>query len=241
MKSGPGPSTIEFGAKPSVIEPPLPSVTTSSEPLIGPAPFGGPSTTPGKLARPKLGPGPGEKDSTLVAKLAEQLCSPLGAERSRTDELHAEEQNPNQRRAASARPHELTKVDSRASSRSVVGRGRGDFLVASAPTDWSSDFPLIRVPPSRGSGLPTLTGFIGARILTLRRRLRAGISPDFPRWKCPPPLAGLSRRQRRSLTGQLWQVGRPFRFTSAEEAACSATFEGARPADLCFCERRFGP
>ncbi len=63
-----GPSTIALGAKPSVIEPPLPKLTTSSEPRSSPSPLGGPSTTPGKFACPKSEPVPALKDCTDVAK-----------------------------------------------------------------------------------------------------------------------------------------------------------------------------
>src|SRR6185369_641732 len=161
MKSAPGPSTIELGAKPSVIEPPLPSVTTSSESLTAPAPLGGPSTTCGKSAWPKSGPGPAVNDSTELAKREAQLCSTPAAALSELAEPHAEEKNPTERSAPSARPRKLTNLDSRASSRSVVDGAEAILGRFGAPTDWSSDFPLIRAPPSRASGNPTLTGLFG--------------------------------------------------------------------------------
>src|SRR5258706_11061713 len=68
MKSGPGRSTMRLGAKPSVIVPPLPSVTTSVEPTLAPPPLGGPSAMSGKSLCPVVGPGPAVNDSTEVAK-----------------------------------------------------------------------------------------------------------------------------------------------------------------------------
>lgn len=57
---------------------------------------------------------------------------------------HAEEDKPIEKRATSVRPRKLTKMDSRASSRSVVGQRQGNFRVALArqqiglPTSLSS-------------------------------------------------------------------------------------------------------
>src|SRR5450755_741540 len=77
MKSGPSPSTITLGAKPSVIEPPLPKVATSSEPLLRPPPLGGPSTMSGSAACPVVGPGPAMNDSTDVANRDGQVSPSL--------------------------------------------------------------------------------------------------------------------------------------------------------------------
>src|SRR5450432_2311285 len=79
MKSGPSRSTIVLGAKPSVITPPLPRVTTSSDPKRTPPPLGGPSTMPGKSAWPLVGPGPAVNDTTDVAKRDGQDPASAGA------------------------------------------------------------------------------------------------------------------------------------------------------------------
>src|SRR6478736_146669 len=110
MKSAPGPSTIELGSNPSVIEPSLPRLATLNEPFAGPAPLGGPSTISGKSDCPASCPGPGVNDTTEVAKRDVQLWSTLGAGSSEPAEPHAEEKNPSKRRAPNARPHKLTKM-----------------------------------------------------------------------------------------------------------------------------------
>src|SRR3954464_4319673 len=97
MKSGPGPSTIELGAKPSVIEPPLPSEATSKEPFASPRPLGEPSTISGRSACPKSDPGPGLKDSTEVAKPEGNAVEGAGA--SVAAEPHAEQSKPTNSRA----------------------------------------------------------------------------------------------------------------------------------------------
>src|SRR6187402_3183898 len=185
MKSGPGRSTIELGAKASVIEPPLPSVTTSNEPLTAPAPLGAPSTTSGNLDWPKVGPGPAMNDWTEVAKLDGQDCSPSFSALSVPAELQAEQKNTTEKRAPHARSHKLTNVDSRASSRSVVGRYRGDFRVAPArlqtglPTSLSSACHL-----REHRGFPTFTGFLargysgygGGSVPDFHRTSQGGIS-----------------------------------------------------------------
>src|SRR5580693_9731589 len=66
MKSGPGPSTIAFGANESTISPPTPSDTTSRLPICAPPPFGGPSTMPGISDSPNPEHGPGVNDTTPV-------------------------------------------------------------------------------------------------------------------------------------------------------------------------------
>ena len=77
MKSGPGPSTIAFGAKDTTMLPPLPRDTTSVLPRSVPPPTGGPSTMPGIDARPKPAQSVGVKETTPVTnRLAATLASP---------------------------------------------------------------------------------------------------------------------------------------------------------------------
>ena len=189
----------EFGAKPRVIAPPFPSVTTSSEPLMAPRPLGGPSTTSGKFARPKSGPGPATNDSTLVAKRDVQLGLPSGAVASAA---HAEAENPTKRSAPSVRPHELTNVDSRASSRSVVDGAEATcvapaHLQTGLPTSLSSLRHLREVGffrPSLVSLARRYSGYGGGSVPDFHRTSQGGITTS-PRG-AQQAGAGVTRRAR---------------------------------------------
>src|SRR4051812_9245461 len=73
MKSGPGPSTIALPRNATMIDPPLPSEITSSDPLQQPPPFGGPAAGPGSAWNVEAGFSPMQSETTSVTNRALSL------------------------------------------------------------------------------------------------------------------------------------------------------------------------